>query len=51
MIITMGLVNYPHVEDYWATYWPYATPTFSKVPWHYTMHVCMYVYMFMYMYM
>ena len=19
MIITMGLVNYPHVEDYWAT--------------------------------
>ena len=31
MIITMGLVNYPHVEDYWATYWPYTTPTFSKV--------------------
>ena len=49
MIITMGLVNYPHVEDYWATSWPYATPTFSKVPWHYTMHVCMHVYMFMYL--
>ena len=31
MTITMGLVNYPHIEDYWATYWPYATPTFSKV--------------------
>ena len=31
MIITMGLVNYPHVEDYWATYWPYSTSTFSKV--------------------
>ena len=49
MIITMGLINYPHVEDYWATSWPYATPTFSKVPWHYTMHVCMHVYMFMYL--
>ena len=41
MIITMGLVNYPHVEDYWATYWPYAMPTFSKVNRCYTMHVCM----------
>ena len=39
MIITMGLVNYPHVEDYWATYWPYATPTFSKVTWYYTMYM------------
>ena len=29
--ITMGLVNYPHMEDYWSTSWPYATPTFSKV--------------------
>ena len=39
MIITMGLVNYPHVEDYWATYWPYATPTFSKVTQYYTMYM------------
>ena len=42
MIITMGLVNYPHVENYWATYWPYATPTFSKVlhhTWHARVHV------------
>ena len=27
MTITMGLVNYPHMEDYWSTSWPYATPT------------------------
>ena len=27
----MGLVNYPQVKDYWVTYWPYSTPTFSKV--------------------
>ena len=31
LIVVMGLVNYPTLEDYWATYWPYATPTFSKV--------------------
>ena len=31
MIVTMGLVNFPHIEDYWATSWPYSTPTFSKV--------------------
>ena len=46
MIITMGLVNYPRVEDYWATYWPYAIPSFSKVI-HRTHH--MYVYMHMHM--
>ena len=38
MIITMGLVNYPHVEDYWLTYWPCATPSFSKAP-HVRIHV------------
>ena len=42
MIIMMGLINYPNVEDYWATYWPYATPTFSKVTWYYTMPACLY---------
>ena len=49
MIITLQWVwsNYPHVEDFWATYWPYATPTFSKVSWYYTVHV--YVYMLMYL--
>lgn len=26
LIVVMGLVNYPTLEDYWATYWPYATP-------------------------
>ena len=31
LIVVMSLVNYPTLEDYWATYWPYATPTFSKV--------------------
>lgn len=25
--IVMGLVNYPRVEDYWVTPWPFATPT------------------------
>ena len=29
--ITMGLVNYPEIEDYWSTSWPYSTNAFSKV--------------------
>ena len=44
IIITMGLVNYPHVEDYWATYWPYATPTFSKVNWYSNITKCIHLY-------
>ena len=39
----MSLVNYPHVEDYLATYWPYATAMFCKVNRYYTMHVCVHV--------
>ena len=39
MIITMGLVNFPHIEDYWSTSWPYATTTFSKV---HVMYTCQY---------
>ena len=31
MTITMGLVSYPELEDYWSTSWPYATSAFSKV--------------------
>ena len=31
MTITMGLVSYPKLEDYWLTSWPYATSAFSKV--------------------
>ena len=31
MTITMGLVSYPEIEDYWSTSWPYATSAFSKV--------------------
>ena len=40
MIITMGLVNYPQVEDYWATCWPYATPSLSKVLHHTSTCTC-----------
>ena len=29
--ITMGLISYPELEDYWSTSWPYATSAFSKV--------------------
>ena len=31
MTITMGLVSYPELEDYWSTSWPYTTSAFSKV--------------------
>ena len=31
MTVTMGLVNYPEMENYWSTSWPFATPAFSKV--------------------
>ena len=31
MTITMGIVSYPEMEDYWSTSLPYATPAFSKV--------------------
>ena len=31
LVIVMGLVNYPRLEDYWATSWPFATHTFSSV--------------------
>ena len=55
MIITMGLVNFPHIEDYWATSWPYSTTTFSKVyiyrycPEHtYYVHMPIYMYNVMY---
>ena len=29
--ITMGLISYPELEDYWSISWPYATSAFSKV--------------------
>ena len=29
--ITMGLINYPRLEDYWSTSWPFATNTFSSI--------------------
>ena len=31
LTIVMGLIDYPRLEDYWLTSWPFATPTFSRV--------------------
>ena len=31
LIITMGLVSYPTLEDYWSRSWPYSTVAFSNV--------------------
>ena len=31
LIIIMGLISYPSIEDYWVTSWPFATPTFSSI--------------------
>ena len=31
LIVIMGLVNLPKVEDHWVTSWPYSSQTCSKV--------------------
>lgn len=31
LIIVMGLVNFPSLEDHWSTKWPYSSQTCSKV--------------------
>jgi len=31
LIITMGIVDLPSVQDYWSTSWPFQTPHFSKL--------------------
>ena len=31
LIIVMGLINLPQLEDHWVTTWPYCSQTFSKV--------------------
>ena len=31
LIIIMGLISYPSIEDYWVTSWPFAISTFSSV--------------------
>ena len=31
LIIVMGLVNLPQIEDHWVTSWPYSSQTCSKV--------------------
>ena len=37
LIIVMGLVNLPQLEDHWVTSWPYSSETCSKVyTWLYT---------------
>ena len=31
MVIIMGLISYPSIEDPWVTSWPFATTTFSSI--------------------
>lgn len=31
LVIIMGLVNLPTIEDHWVTTWPYSSQTCSKV--------------------
>ena len=31
LIIIMGLISYPSIEDYWVTSWPFAISTFSSI--------------------
>jgi len=31
LIITMGIVDLPSVQDYWSISWPFQTPRFSKL--------------------
>ena len=31
LVIIMGTIHYPKLEDYWAQYWPYSTLNFSRV--------------------
>ena len=31
LVIVMGLVSYPNLEDHWSTSWPFASFSFSKV--------------------
>ena len=31
LIVVMGLINLPQIEDHWVTSWPYCSQTFSKV--------------------
>jgi len=31
MVIIMGLINFPSIEDAWVTSWPFATTTFSSI--------------------
>ena len=31
LLILMGIIQYPHLDDYWSKSWPFATTTFSMV--------------------
>ena len=31
LIVVMGLINLPQIEDHWVTSWPYCSQAFSKV--------------------
>jgi hypothetical protein len=31
LIIIMGIIHYPKIEDYWAQFWPFSTTTFNSV--------------------
>ena len=31
LVIIMGTIHYPKLEDYWAQYWPFSTVIFSCV--------------------
>ena len=31
LLILMGIIRYPQLDDYWSKSWPFATTTFSKV--------------------
>ena len=31
LVVLMGMMDYPQIENYWVTGWPFATSTFSSV--------------------
>ena len=31
IVIIMGIIHYPHIEDYWATRWPFGTDAYRSI--------------------
>ena len=31
IVILMGIIHYPHIEDYWATRWPFGTDAYRSI--------------------